>query len=176
MMKKGREAAKARLALIMTVACAFAFNASSEVRAGPLYEKLEVFGVMDCVVDGDIRLAVSEERVLHCDFVRRGQPGQLKRYLGRALEVKPAVAVADDDFICWTALLLRKDGAPDIDGAAGVKGAYRSASGALAEEYGLKENTLVGGAEKTFALEPRCTAERAGRNIAEAVLRFELGD
>jgi len=151
--------------------------AGDEASAQPpaLYEKFEVLGVFDCPVEGDIRMIAGSERFLRCDYTPGGVPGRLKRYRGFVKEIVEGAGGAQSPFACWSVLRLEKDeaaaGTPTV-----IKGGYRPASAAVIAEYELKEGALVGGAEKAFALEPRCVESRVGENVADRILRIEITD
>jgi len=149
--------------------------AQSQTTPAPrLYENIEVRGVMECIIKNDIRLVVGTEQFLRCDYTPQEGVDVLKRYSGYVKSLKEGFSYHDGDFICWSVLYLRDVDAP-ADWADPIKGAYSSGAAAVIQYYELKENSLVGGANKAFALEPRCVApERAGRNIADVVTRIEL--
>jgi len=167
---------KPRLACGVLIAVACGVAPTGNAFAAPLYEGVEVLGVMDCYLDGDIRIAVEQERSLRCDFNRRGAPGVLKRYVAQVFDVEKGAAVSRQDFLCWTVLRLERDNVPYTDEGKSFTGTHRSASHDEIEKYGLKEGALIGGGDVAFALEPRCDADRAGRNIAASVLRMEVRD
>lgn len=141
----------------------------------PLYENINVLGALDCEIDGDIRLYVGAERALRCDYEPRGVPGRLKRYLGYVGEIETGLSVGEGDFACWTVLrLTRENGAEPVESK--IAGQYSPASAATIEEFQLKDATLVGGGERSFALEPRCVAPRSGANLADKMLRIDIRD
>jgi len=164
---------------IMIYVCALISSAaalaqSQTTPAPKLYENIDVRGVLECRINKDIRLIVDTEQFLRCDYVPQEGVDVLKRYSGHVKSLKEGFSYHDGDFICWSVLYLRDADAP-ADWADPIKGAYSNAPGSTIQHYELKENTLVGGANKAFALEPRCVApERAGRNIADVVTGIEL--
>ena len=141
----------------------------------PLYDNFVVLGALDCEIDGDVRLYVGADRALHCDFVPRGAPDRLKRYQAYISEIQPGLAVADNDFACWTVMQLNRDSASS-PAQAKFTGRYSPAPAATIESYQLKDATLMGGGAQSFALEPRCVAPRMGKNLADKVLRIEIRD
>lgn len=149
--------------------------AQSGATAAPqLYENIEVRGVMECKIKSDIHVIVGTKQFLRCDYTPQEGVDVLKRYSGYVKSLKEGFSFQDGDFICWSVLYLRHVDAP-ADWADPIKGAYSTAAASVTQQYELKENALVGGANKAFALEPRCVApERAGRNIADVVTGFEL--
>lgn len=167
-----------RSRVLILAACAAAASAATAQPMPPpsgprLYENVDVLGVMDCEVKGDIRLKVGGDRNLRCEYRPRGLPDVVQGYVLSIRTMEEGFFAEDDDYVCWTVLYLR-DPARGYGGGASIAGDYAAALASVAEEYGLKEGALVGGSMKTFALEPRCEADRAGRNIADALRAVEL--
>lgn len=138
-----------------------------------LYENLDVLGVLDCEINGDIRLAIAEKQALGCEYRPRGLPDVVKGYSLTVRALQEGVFARDDDFLCWTVLYLKDAEGPYAPGEA-IAGDYSAALPSVADAYSLKEGTLTGGSRRSFALEPRCTRERMGRNVAEMVKAAEL--
>ncbi len=139
-----------------------------------LYEKFDVLGVLDCEVRKDIHLLVDTDSFLRCDYTPKEGVDVLKRYSGYVKAVDEGFSFNEGDFVCWTALRLRGDDSL-IDWADPIKGVYLRGEPAVIADYELKDNSLIGGANNAFVLEPRCVAaERAGRNIADVITSFDL--
>lgn len=162
------------LAACVAAASAAATAPPTPAPSGPrLYENIDVLGVMDCEVKGDVRLKVGGDRNLRCEYRPRGLPDVVQGYVLSIRVMQEGFFAEDDDYVCWNVLYLR-DPARAGDSGATIAGDYTAPLASVAEDFGLKEGALIGGSKKSFALEPRCEADRAGRNIAGALRAVKL--
>lgn len=151
----------------------FAFAPPPAIATAELYENLDVHGVLECFVDGDIRLAATEKRPLDCEYEAIATPGEFKKFHATVRKLDTVLAFNENEPIKWTVLYLKRDD-ETADPDASMEGRYARAWAHITDEYELKDNTLVGGEKNVFALEPRADEKGKRSEIAKSILYLEL--
>ncbi len=150
---------KSILAAALTVAGALA--------AAPAQAQNVQAGTLVCDVSAGVGLIVASQREMACTFTNsRGEPevyiGQIRRF---GLDVG---ATAGGQMI-WTVF------APSGRFTRGaLAGNYSGASAEASVVAGLGANVLVGGSNRSFALQPLSVQGQAGLNLAVGVADLQL--
>lgn len=165
-----------RFASVIAIVAGLAAAAVSQQAAASerLYENIEVRGVLECAVKRDIRTMVGGRRV-RCEFEPAGGlPDVVKGYFGSVRALDEGDPAADGNVLLWNILYLKNMNEAASDDSP-MTGAYSPACLSVQDEYGLKDGSLIGGAMRNIALEPRdVDQDSAQRNIASAILMFEI--
>ena len=145
----------AALALASAVGTTAAM-AQSRVRAG----------VLTCSVSGGVGLIVTSQKTTACTFnPRRGRP---ERYIGVIRRFGLDVGVTRRGVLTW-AVFSQGSVAPGS-----LAGSYVGAAAEASIGAGLGANALVGGSNRSIALQPLSVSGQTGLNFALGVGDFEL--
>ncbi|MBI1366828.1 MAG: DUF992 domain-containing protein [Alphaproteobacteria bacterium] len=160
---------KAFLALVAAATLPFA---AAPRATAQLYEGVEVLGQLRCESNADFRTQLGTDHRLRCAFTASGdKPGLIRRYFGAVIAMEPGNAAAGGNVATWTVLHLKNSHQYRSPSDAKILGGYSRASSDIAEQFSLREGSLIGGGAKNIVLEPRSTDER---NAAAAVRQFTL--
>jgi hypothetical protein len=154
-------AARRRLGLVAGVASAFlalgAPHASAAVTAGTLH----------CQVGAGVGLLVIEEQRLLCTFhSNRGRPAE--HYHGHVNKFGLEVGVTAGSIIVW-AVIAATEYAPGS-----LAGVYVGASAEASAIFGVGANLLVGGSNKSVALQPLSVQGQVGVDIGLGISELKL--
>ena len=123
-------------------------------------------GVLTCNVSGGIGLIVGSQKSTVCTFNTRR--GRNERYVGFIRRFGLDVGVTRRGVLAW-AVLSGGSVAPGSLAGSYVGGAAEATVGA-----GLGANVLVGGSNRSIALQPLSVQGQAGLNLALGVVDLEL--
>ena len=149
---------KAILTVMAVLATSCLANAASPIQIGQL----------TCQVDGGAGRILGSSRELSCIFEREGRP--VERYAGEINRIGIDIGSTQYSDIAWTVFSL--SGTPDINGI--LEGNYAGLSGELTLGRGLGANVLVGGLERSVALQPLSLQSSQGFNLAIGVAQMQL--
>ena len=124
-------------------------------------------GTLTCSMSASIGLIVGSQKNVNC--VLRGQPGEPEEaYSGTMTTVGLDIGVTSGGVIVWTVFA-------DTDRYAGMlAGIYTGATAEVSVAAGLGANVLVGGSNRTVALQPLSLQGQVGLDIAAGIGQLEL--
>lgn len=149
----------AALALAVGVICA---------TAGPAAAASGVnVGVLKCTVDGGIGMILGSSKDMKCHFAPAGgAPEEI--YKGKVIKIGIDIGVTEKSHITWIVF------APGKVNPGSLAGVYVGATADAAIGVGLGANVLVGGFEKSIALQPLSIEGETGLNVAVGIGEVEL--
>jgi hypothetical protein len=124
-------------------------------------------GTLTCSVSAGVGLIVGSQRNVNC--LLKGQPGEPEEaYTGTMTRVGLDVGVTTGGAIIWAVF-------SDTNRYAGMlAGTYTGASAEVSVAAGLGANVLVGGSNRTVALQPLSVQGQIGLDIAAGIGQLEL--
>lgn len=138
----------------------FAAPASAQVR------RVEA-GVLTCRGSASVSFIIGSKRTLDCTFNSRRGPRYT--YEGSIRRWGLDLGVTGRNVLVWT-VLAPSSGVKSSD----LDGDYAGVSGSVALGLGVGGNVLVGGSQKTVALQPLSVEGQTGVNIAVGVGNLRL--
>jgi len=124
-------------------------------------------GTLTCSLSAGVGLIVRSQRNVRCQF--KGQPGEPEEaYTGTMTRVGLDVGVTTGGAMIWAVF-------SDTNRYAGMlTGTYTGASAEVSVAAGLGANVLVGGSNRTVALQPLSVQGERGLDIAAGIGQLEL--
>jgi Protein of unknown function (DUF992) len=123
-------------------------------------------GVLNCNVAGGSGFVFGSTKRLRCVFNR---PGRDERYVGIISKFGIDIGTTQQSAIAWAVL------APTVDIPPGaLVGNYGGVSGEATVGVGLGANALIGGSNRSFALQPLSIQAQQGLNVAAGIAALEL--
>jgi uncharacterized protein DUF992 len=124
-------------------------------------------GVLKCTVDGGIGLIFGSSKDMKCHFAP-GDGGPVQAYRGRVNKVGLDIGVTEKSHITWVVV------APGKVNPGALAGTYVGATAGATIGVGLGANVLVGGFEKSIALQPLSVEGQEGLNVAVGIGAVDL--
>lgn len=125
-------------------------------------------GLLTCQVDGGVGKIIASRRELSCIFERVGS-GRIERYAGEINRIGLDIGSTSYSDIAWGVFSLAEPYAPGA-----LQGTYAGISGGVSVGVGLGANVLIGGLERSFALQPVSVEASRGLNLALGVASLRL--
>jgi len=124
-------------------------------------------GTLTCSMSASIGLIVGSQKNVNC--VLKGQPGEPEEaYSGTMTTIGLDIGVTSGGVIVWTVFA-------DTNRYAGMlAGTYTGATAEVSIAAGLGANVLVGGSNRTVALQPLSLQGQVGLDIAAGIGQLEL--
>jgi Protein of unknown function (DUF992) len=133
--------------------------------AGAQQDRLQV-GTLECSLSSSVGLIVGSQRNVACNFKPRGGPPEA--YTGVMSRIGLDVGVTGGGAIIWAVFT-------NTNLYSGMlTGTYVGASAEMSIAAGLGANVLVGGSNRSVALQPLSVQGQVGLNIAAGVSQLEL--
>jgi hypothetical protein len=124
-------------------------------------------GVLDCDVSGGIGLIIGSRKAMNCTYTPTGQ-GPREVYTGSIGKFGLDIGATAGGRMVWGVF------AATAGGPAALAGQYAGASAEASVGAGLGANVLVGGSNRTVALQPVSIQGQAGVNLAVGVTSLTL--
>jgi hypothetical protein len=124
-------------------------------------------GVLTCDVSPGIGLIIGSQKEVSCMFSPE-LPGPYEPYIGSITRFGLDIGVSGGAVMVW-AVFAGTTGGPGF-----LAGDYVGASGDVAIAAGLGANVLVGGSNRTIALQPVSVSAQTGFNLAIGVADLYL--
>lgn len=124
-------------------------------------------GLLTCRVEGGAGFVVGSHKAVDCVFQHR-QGGRKDRYSGRITKIGVDIGVTGESQIAWVVF------APGRVGRGALAGTYVGATGEATAGAGLGANVLVGGSDRSVALQPVSVQVQTGFNVAAGIASLEL--
>lgn len=123
-------------------------------------------GILTCDVAGGVGMIIGSSKSIDCHF--DGTIGSRERYTGSIGKFGLDVGVTGQTVMAWAVF------APGKLKAGALAGTYVGAAAEATVAVGLGANVLVGGSDKTIALQPLSVQAQTGLNLAAGVARLRL--
>jgi hypothetical protein len=124
-------------------------------------------GVLDCDVSGGLGLIIGSRKAMACTFTP-ARPGPREAYRGTVSRFGLDIGATAGGRMVWA--VYAASNPPD----AGLAGTYAGASADASVGAGLGANVLVGGSNRTIALQPVSVQGQTGLNLAVGVTGLTL--
>ena len=123
-------------------------------------------GVLTCDVAGGVGMIIGSSKSIDCIF--DGTIGSRERYTGTIGKFGLDIGVTGKGVMAWAVF------APGKLKAGALAGKYAGASAEASVAVGLGANVLVGGSDKSIALQPLSVQAQTGLNLAAGVASLRL--
>jgi hypothetical protein len=123
-------------------------------------------GTLECSISSSIGMIIGSQRNVNC--LLKGDGGPPEAYVGTMTRIGLDIGVTSGGAIIWTVF----SGTNRYGGM--LEGTYVGASAEASLAAGLGANVLVGGSNRTVALQPLSVQGQVGLNIAAGVGSLEL--
>ena len=144
-------------AAVLALALAGTAQAQERVQAGSL----------TCDVSAGIGLIIGSQRNVSCTFTP-SQPGPIEYYTGTISKLGLDVGVTTGGVMVWVVF------APTNRPIGALQGTYAGAAAEASVVAGIGANALVGGSNRTIALQPFSVQGQVGLNLAAGVAGLDL--
>ncbi|MCF8475426.1 MAG: DUF992 domain-containing protein [Pseudolabrys sp.] len=124
-------------------------------------------GTLTCDISAGIGLIIASKKNLTCIFTP-SQPGARELYNGSITKFGLDIGATSGGEMIWTVL------APSDRKFGALAGKYGGASAEATVGAGVGANILVGGSQRTVALQPVSVQGQSGLNLAVGVAGLEL--
>jgi hypothetical protein len=124
-------------------------------------------GTLSCDVSGGIGLIITSKKELTCMFTP-SQPGPREVYVGSISKFGLDLGATAGGEMVWAVY------APSTRRFGALAGTYGGATAEATVGAGLGANVLVGGSNRTVALQPISVQGQAGLNVAAGVAELRL--
>lgn len=124
-------------------------------------------GSLTCDVSAGIGLIIGSQRNVSCTFTP-STPGPIEYYTGTISKLGVDIGVTTGGVMVWAVY------APTNRPAGALAGTYAGAAAEASVIAGLGANALVGGSNRTIALQPFSVQGQVGLNIAAGVAGLNL--
>jgi hypothetical protein len=151
----------------MIGAAAVALAAVTVVPASAQAPQRVKVGTLTCDISGGIGLIVASQKEVRCLFTPAA-PGPREAYVGVIRKFGLDLGATAGGQMVWSVY------APTVGGPAALAGSYGGATAEATVGAGLGANVLVGGSNRTVALQPVSVQGQAGLNVAAGVADLEL--
>src|SRR5918997_5120285 len=148
------------------ISCA-ALALAGALIAAPAQAQNVQAGTLVCDVSGGLGLIIGSQREMACTFVN--SRGELEVYAGVIRRFGLDIGATTGGQMVWSVFA---PSGPFTRGA--LAGNYSGASAEATVVAGLGANVLVGGSNRSFALQPLSVQGQAGLNLAVGVADLQL--
>jgi hypothetical protein len=124
-------------------------------------------GSLTCDVSAGIGLIIGSQRNVSCTFTP-SMPGPIEYYTGTISKLGVDIGVTTGGVMVWAVY------APTNRPRGALQGTYAGAAAEASLIAGLGANALVGGSNRTIALQPFSIQGQVGLNIAAGVAGLDL--
>ncbi|HET7803679.1 MAG TPA: DUF992 domain-containing protein [Pseudolabrys sp.] len=144
---------------------AFAGLALAALAATPADARVRA-GMLTCTVSPGVGLVLGSQKQVNCDF--RSVQGWHESYSGRITRIGLDIGFTEGGTIAWAVY------APAEGGRGALAGGYGGATAEATIGGGLGANVLVGGFQRSIALQPVSVGAQRGLNAAAGIGGLEL--
>jgi hypothetical protein len=141
--------------------------AAMSLNAEPAQAQRIRTGVLNCDVSAGIGLIIGSQRSVNCLFTPDGG-GPQEGYFGTISKLGLDIGITGGGVMVWGVY------ADTSRGYGFLAGDYAGASGEVTIAAGLGANVLVGGSNRTVALQPVSLSGQVGLNLALGVANLSL--
>jgi hypothetical protein len=126
-------------------------------------------GVLNCTVEGGTGFIIGSKKTLNCTF-ERSDARPSETYLGEIKKFGIDIGRTQVSKLSWAVFAPSKS----VEEFGRLAGSYGGVSGEVTVGVGLGANFLVGGFDKSIALQPLSLQAQTGLNIAAGISSLEL--
>jgi hypothetical protein len=148
---------------VLTLALALAIGA-----AGPVAAQQVKAGVLSCDVSAGMGLILGSQKLVSCSFTPDGE-GRREDYDGSITKYGLDLGLTRGSRMLWIVFT------NTVAGPGFLAGDYFGASGEATVGAGVGANVLLGGSNRTVALQPLSLSGQTGLNLAIGVAALQLG-
>ncbi len=127
-------------------------------------------GQLNCEVAGGAGFVFGSSKEMTCTFSHADQSVPDETYSGEINKFGIDIGVTGEQVILWTVVAAQED----IYEPGALAGTYAGGTASAAFIAGLGANVLVGGSEKSFALQPVSVSAGTGVNVAVGLAQVTL--
>ena len=124
-------------------------------------------GTLTCDVSAGFGLIVGSQRTVNCTFAP-SLPGPVEYYAGTITKIGVDIGATSGGVLVWLVY------APTSRPIGALAGSYGGATAEATFAVGLGANVLVGGSNRTVALQPVSVQGQTGLNVAAGVAELRL--
>jgi hypothetical protein len=124
-------------------------------------------GILTCDVSGGIGLIIGSQKSVNCIFAP-SQPGRAEVYQGTISKLGVDIGVTTGGQMIWAVF------SPTSAPYGGLAGNYVGAAAEATVAAGLGADVLVGGSNRSVALQPLSISGQTGLNVAAGVAELRL--
>jgi hypothetical protein len=124
-------------------------------------------GSLSCTVEGGIGLILGSSKDMKCRFDPAGE-GKTQRYEGSVGKLGIDIGVTGESYIKWLVF------APGNVKRGALEGKYTGISAQASVILGVGANALIGGSDKSIALQPLSIEGQTGLNVAAGLTQIKL--
>jgi Protein of unknown function (DUF992) len=125
-------------------------------------------GVLTCDVAGGLGLVLGSQKLVSCSFTPEGE-GRREDYDGSITKYGVDLGLTHGSRMLWIVFT------NTVAGPGFLAGDYFGATGEATVGAGLGANVLLGGSDRTVALQPVSLSGQTGLNLAIGVAALQLG-
>jgi Protein of unknown function (DUF992) len=148
---------------VLTLSLALAIGA-----AGPVAAQQVKVGVLSCDVSAGMGLILGSQKLVSCSFTPDGDGGR-EDYDGSITKYGLDLGLTRGSRMLWIVFT------NTVAGPGFLAGDYVGASGEATVGAGLGANVLLGGSNRTVALQPLSLSGQTGLNLAIGIAALQLG-
>jgi hypothetical protein len=124
-------------------------------------------GVLNCNVDSGFGLILGSSRDVHCSYIPNAGGGE--RYNGTINKLGVDIGYIKGGILIWNVIAPASNVAPGA-----LAGTYGGATAGATVGVGLGANVLLGGFNKSLALQPVSIEGNTGLNVAAGIAELSL--
>ena len=124
-------------------------------------------GTLTCDVSAGFGVIIGSRRSVNCTFAP-SQPGPVEYYSGTITKVGIDIGATAAGVLVWLVY------APTSRPAGALQGNFAGATAEATVAVGLGANVLVGGSNRTVALQPVSVQGQVGLNVAAGIAELDL--
>lgn len=124
-------------------------------------------GTLTCDVSAGFGVIIGSRRSVNCTFAP-SQPGPVEYYTGTITKVGIDIGATAAGVLVWLVY------APTSRPAGALQGNFAGATAEATVAVGLGANVLVGGSNRTVALQPVSVQGQVGLNVAAGIAELDL--
>lgn len=124
-------------------------------------------GVLTCNVDGGWGMILGSSKDVHCTYA--GDNGFVERYDGSVGKLGVDIGYTSSGTITWNVIAPASNMGPGA-----LEGTYAGATAGATIGVGLGANVLIGGFDRSFALQPVSIENNTGLNVAAGIGTLNL--
>ena len=155
-----------RNAIVFSAILAAAIGATIPAQA---QERVEL-GSLECFVDAGTGFILGSTKDISCAFTPADPDREIENYFGVISKFGLDIGSTEESYINWLVVAPTSG----VLEAGALAGDYIGASASATFAVGLGANVLVGGSNKSFALQPVSIQTQKGLNVAAGVTELEL--
>jgi uncharacterized protein DUF992 len=124
-------------------------------------------GILNCDVDGGFGIILGSSKDVRCSYIPTAGNGE--RYTGNITKIGVDIGFTKGGILVWNVIAPASNVAPGA-----LAGTYGGVTGSATFGVGLGANVLLGGLNKSIALQPVSVEGNTGLNVAAGIAELVL--